>query len=96
MCKEYVHRWSDAARIVRSSRNLPWDYRSWHYYGVKPGRNLLANYRHNSGDMLFHYVPPVASGKPFKQWTIPMSFDNPRFTTYPPESVLVVAEKGKE
>ena len=94
LCKEYAHRWSDAAKIMKPTRELPLDFQSWHENPMKPGRNLLAKYRHQSGKIEFLHVPPAASEEPIERWTIPISFDFPRFTTYPPKNALIVAEEN--
>lgn len=94
LCKEHARRWSDAANVMKVSREIPLEFQYWNRGPMKFGRNLLANYQ--AGNLYFLRVPQAMSGKPIEQWTIPIPFDRPSFTAYPPEDVLIAAEKDGE
>jgi len=91
-----VHKWSDAAIIEESFRDVPLGqpFSDW-FYTKLLGRNLLASHSYNFNGIDFLRVPSIASGKQTEQWSIPQpAFDFAYITAYPPENILVIAEIG--
>ena len=94
MCKEYVRRWSDTTAMSKCFRDMPLElpFSDWdHTKGL--GRNLLVNISDDSDNINFLRVPSATSGEGTDRWSIPkFPFNALRYTAYPPENVLVVAE----
>jgi len=58
--------------------------------------HLATDSAHGNG-LTFLRIPPVASGKPVEDWSIPpLTFEILGYAAYPPENVLAVAEQGEK
>lgn len=94
LCKEYVHKWSDAANIAKCFREVTLEHQLEDWDPMIPARNLIAIDYHQSGGIDFIHVPPVTSRKPIERWSIPrLPFKVLGHTAYPPKNILVVAEE---
>lgn len=94
LCKEYVHKWSDAANLAKDVREVLLEQKSGDWGPGIPGRNLLVGYHHESNAVNLIHIPPAMSRKPIEQWSLPpFQFRLFGHTTYPPKDVLVAVEE---
>jgi hypothetical protein len=82
--------------LIKSPLDIPLGFRFSGRNREILGRNLVASYNYQSGNIEFLYVPPALSGKPIEQWTVPFPFERLRCTAYPPKNILVAIEKDEE
>ena len=98
--EEYARRWSNTARLVKNTRELPPGRFSpdWSWCNAEcSGNGLLAVGSDEGKSLSFLHVPLVASRKPVEEWSIPLlPGEILRRVVYPPENVVAVAEEEEE
>ena len=95
--EEYVHKWSDSARVVKSVHELPQEtFPNWHKIKC-PGSNLLVVSRgFTDSGLAVVRVPSVVDRKPIEWWEVPpLPFTIRSFGAHAPDNILAVAgERG--
>ena len=93
--EEYMHKWSNAGRVMKSVYELPSEaFPDW-YLIKRPGGNLLVLYcSFLSCRLTVLRVPSAINRKPIEWWEIPpLPFTIKGFGAYAPDNVLAVAGK---
>ena len=97
--EEYVHKWSDAARVVKTVYELPPGTFSDLNRIKHPGGNFLLICRDfPDNGLAVVRVPSVVNPKAIEWWEVPpLPFLIVGFDAYPPDNVLAVAgEYGRQ
>jgi hypothetical protein len=94
LCEEYVRKWSGAASVVKSIRELPpGPFSDWNAITIL-SNNLVASQSMGHHELAFLRIPPLTTREAFEGWSIPpIPFRMFGFTAYTPENILAVAER---
>jgi len=95
LCKDYAHKWSDAARIEENTHKLPpnqssgWGRAKYFGNGI-----LVTDSLEDHNGLAFLRIPPITSRKPIEGWNIPpVAFEILAYAVYPPGNVIAVTER---
>jgi hypothetical protein len=94
ICEEYVRKWSGAASVVKSVRELPPGQFSGWSDTAALSKNLIASRSGEDHELAFLCIPPLATRKAVEGWSIPpFPFKTFGFTAHTPANILAVAEQ---
>ena len=94
LCEGYAHKWSHTINMMKSTLKLP-PGQSLGWGTVRYlGSGYFASDFVERNSLTLLYIPPVASQKSVKCWSIPpLTFQVFCCAVHPPENVLVITEQ---